>query len=105
MCQARGGLLLLVAYSLWSARSALIGALSQKTQLSAGFLLGLALLWLWALAAGISLVAGIMGLIGFFLFSLAFARLRVDGGLPVTGAPVIVGYLLFLMGYRDRSLQ
>ena len=48
-------------------------------------------------AAGISLVAGIMGLIGFFLFSLAFARLRVDGGLPVTGAPVIVGYLLFLI--------
>ncbi len=57
ICQARGGLLLLVAYSLWSARSALIGALSQKTQLSAGFLLGLALLWLWALAVGISLVA------------------------------------------------
>jgi hypothetical protein len=97
MCQARGGLILLVAFSLWSARSTFAVALSQHRKLLTGFLIGLATLWLWSFAAGISAIAGLVGISVFFLFSLAFARLRSDGGLPVTGSPVVVAYMLFLM--------
>jgi len=97
MCQARGGLLLLAGYNLWSARMELRNSFSSKIKFPMfGFLIGIAMLWLWSTAVGISPTAGLAGILLFFLFSLSFTRLRVDGGLPVTGSPVIVGYMLFL---------
>ncbi len=96
MSQARGGLLFLALFSLWSARGALKAAFSRRGRLVYGLLAGFGILWAWTVAAGLSPILGFLALLIFFLLSISFARLRVDGGLPVTGVPVLVGYLFFL---------
>ena len=53
MNQARGGLLFIGAFSLWSARRALREALSWKSGATWGLLLGMLFLWGWVTALGI----------------------------------------------------
>ena len=96
MNQARGGLLFLGFFSLWTARKSIAAACSWRSGATWGFLLGLALLWLWVVALGVPPLMAIMALLLILLLALAFARLRLDGGLPITGTPQIVGYIFFV---------
>ena len=96
MNQARGGLLFIGAFSLWSARRALREALSWKSRATWGLVLGVLFLWGWVTALGIPPLMGLLALLLILLLALACARLRVDGGLPVTGMPLIIGYVFFV---------
>ena len=97
MTQARGGLLFLGLFSLWTARRSLIEAFSLRSGVTWGFVGGLAFLWFWLAALGVPVLMGIAALLLVLLLSLAFARLRVDGGLPIAGMPQIVGYMFFVV--------
>jgi hypothetical protein len=97
MCQARGGLLLIGLYGLWSARGAWRDAASVRNVPFVGLIAGAATAWALLGLMGLGAFTGIAVLILFFLFAAAFLRLRADGGLPVTGSPVIIGYLFYLV--------
>ena len=77
MNQARGGLLFLGLFSLWTARRSLIEALSWRSGATWGLFLGLAFLWLWITALGVPPWMGIVALVLILLLALAFARLRI----------------------------
>ena len=96
MNQARGGLLLLGLMSLWAARRSLAAALSWRSRATWGLTAGFAFLWAWTTALGVPALMGAAALALILLVCLAFARLRVDGGLPVTGTPMLAGYLFFV---------
>jgi hypothetical protein len=96
MPQARGGLIFLALFSLWSARRTLKEAISARDVAAWGFLLGFCVLWAWIVAAGVPLVLAFGTLVFFFLLSIAYVRMRIDGGLPVTGVFQILGYLFFI---------
>ena len=97
MTQARGGLLFLGLLSLWSARRALAAAISWRSRATWGLVAGLLVLWAWTTALGVPPLMGIAALLLVLLLALTFARLRVDGGLPIVGVPQIVGYLFFVV--------
>ncbi len=94
MSQARGGLMVIALFSLWSARRAFHG--SWRNPAMWGFVVGLGGLWVWTMAIGLPPLIGFLSLILFLIFSLAFVRLRVDGGLPITQVYVLIG-IFFLM--------
>ncbi|MBT6147757.1 MAG: hypothetical protein HOH74_20130 [Gemmatimonadetes bacterium] len=96
MCQARGGLLFLAGFSLWAARGSMREMFSLSRGAVWGFLAGCTGLWLWIVAIGVPPLMGALTLLLFFLISLAFVRMRVDGGLPITTVHQIVGYLFFV---------
>ena len=96
MCQARGGLLLLALYSLWQARPTLAEAASKRSATFIGLCGGLLVVWGMMWAVGLGPVLAMWALLLYVLFAVAFLRLRADGGLPVTGSPVILGYLFYL---------
>jgi hypothetical protein len=93
MAQARGGLFFLALFSLWAARRSLKGMFSLRRKVVWGFLGGCAGLWLWITAAGLPPLMSGLALLFFLLLTLAFVRLRIDGGLPVTTVHQIIGYL------------
>ena len=97
MTQARGGLLFLGLFSLWSARRALAAAIAWRSRATWGLVAGLLLLWAWTTALGVPPLMGIAALLLVLLLALTFARLRIDGGLPIVGMPQIVGYLFFVI--------
>ncbi|MFC1525680.1 DUF6785 family protein [Candidatus Latescibacterota bacterium] len=96
MCQARGGLLFLACFSLWTARRSLGAMFSLRSPAVWGFVAGCCGLWLWVWAAGLPPLLGALALLLFFLLALAMVRLRLDGGLPVTTAGQIIGYVFFV---------
>lgn len=96
MNQARGGLLFLGVFSLWTAKRSIAAAFSWRSGVAWGFVLGLAFLWFWLTALGVPPLMGICALVLILLLGLAFARLRIDGGLPIAGTPQIVGYMFFV---------
>lgn len=96
MSQARGGLVMIALYSLWSARKALKSAFTWRNPAMWGFLIGLGGLWIWTMAIGLPPLIGFIALILFLIFSLGFVRLRADGGLPITQVYVLIG-IFFLM--------
>jgi len=96
MPQARGGLLFLALFGLWTARRSLGEMFHPRQWQVWGFVAGFALLWIWITMMGVAPVMAGLALFFFFLLALAFARLRVDGGLPVTGVPQIIGYMFFV---------
>lgn len=96
MCQARGGLLFLAGFSLWTARRSLGSMFSLRNRSVWGFVAGCVGLWLWISAAGLPPLMAGLALLFFFLLALAFMRLRLDGGLPVTTVNQILGYLFFV---------
>jgi len=99
MSQARGGLLVIALFSLWSARGALKAGFHWRRPVTWVFLLGLVVLWVWAMAIGMTPGIGFIALILFLLLSIAFVRLRVDGGLPATQVYVLIGiFFLMFMG-------
>ncbi|MDA0744969.1 MAG: hypothetical protein O2954_00490 [bacterium] len=97
MSQARGGLIVLALVSLWAARRVFQTAFVRFEWPARGLVAGFCMLWGWLFAVGLSPGVGFWTLASFLLFAIAFARLRVDGGLPVTGVPVLMGYLFFLV--------
>ena len=97
MSQARGGLLFLGCLSLYAARNSIAAALSWRSRISWGFVLGMVFLWFWISALGVPVWMGLPALLLLLLFALAFARLRIDGGLPIAGTPQIIGYLFFVV--------
>ena len=97
MTQARGGLLFLGLFSLWAARRALAAAVSWRSPATWGLVAGLLMLWAWTTALGVPPLMGIAALLLVLLMALTFARLRIDGGLPIVGMPQIVGYLFFVI--------
>ncbi len=97
MSQARGGLLFLGCLSLYAARNSIAAALSWRSRVSWGFVLGMVFLWFWISALGVPVWMGLPALLLLLLFALAFARLRIDGGLPIAGTPQIIGYLFFVV--------
>ncbi len=99
MSQARGGLIVIALYSLWSARGALKSAFTWKNPAMWGFFIGLIGLWLWTMAIGLPALIGFIAVVLFLIFSLAFVRLRADGGLPITQVYVLIGiFFLMVMG-------
>ncbi len=96
MAQARGGLLFLAGFSLWAARRSLRSMFSLRQPAVWGLLAGLAGMWLWVGLAGVPAAMGFLGLVLYLLLALAFVRLRIDGGLPVTQVYQIIGYLFFV---------
>jgi hypothetical protein len=93
---ARGGLLAISGYSIWSARSALRDVLRPREPAMWGLLAGAGALWGWTIAAGIPAPVGFAALALFGMVTLGFVRLRLDGGLPVTTVHQIIGYLVFM---------
>ena len=99
MSQARGGLIVIALFSLWSARRAFRAALTWRNPAMWGFGIGMIGLWVWMMAIGLPPLIGFLALLAFLIFSLAFVRLRVDGGLPITQVYVLIGIVfLILMG-------
>ncbi|MFT5086668.1 MAG: hypothetical protein ACI906_004457 [Candidatus Latescibacterota bacterium] len=96
MPQARGGLFFLALFGLWTARRSLGEMFNPRRWQVWGFAAGFVLLWGWIVLMGVPLLIAALALLAFFLLALAFARLRVDGGLPVAGVPQIIGYLFFV---------
>ena len=96
MCQARGGLFFLAGFSLWAARKSLGQMFSLRHRAVWGFLIGCIGLCLWIVAIGVPPLLAALSLLLFFLLSLAFVRMRVDGGLPITTVHQIMGYLFFV---------
>jgi hypothetical protein len=93
--QARGGLLCVGLLSLWAGRRALGQALRRERG-ATGALLGgglVLVLWSWALGLGLGLALLYWGLV--FLMLVGLMRLRLDGGLPVTGLYFLAANLLF----------
>jgi hypothetical protein len=99
MSQARGGLIAIALFSLWSARRAFRAGFGWRRPAMWGFLLGILGMWTWTMAIGLPPSIGFIALILFLVLALAFARLRVDGGLPVTQVYVLIGiFFLMFMG-------
>jgi len=96
MCQARGGLIFLGLFSLWSARRSLGSMFSLRNPVVWAFAAGCCGLWLWMATAGLPPGLAALALLFFFLLALAFVRLRLDGGLPITTVHQILGYLFFV---------
>ena len=96
MCQARGGLIFIALFGLWTARRTLLGDVRRQPWALAGLGLGFVGLWAWVTAAGLPPHLGALALLALVVLSLAFARLRLDGGLPLAGAPIVLGYLFFV---------
>ena len=96
MPQARGGILFLIFFGLWTARKSLLSMFNPKRPQVLGFILGFSLLWVWIFMLGVPVWIAGFSLIFFFILSLGFARLRLDGGLPINGVPQIVGYIFFV---------
>ncbi|MDA0709600.1 MAG: hypothetical protein O3B73_05240 [bacterium] len=104
MSQARGGLMVIAVYSLWSARSVFHGA--WRNPAAWGFVIGIGGLWIWTMAIGLPPWMGFLALILFLIFSLAFVRMRIDGGLPVTQVYVLIGiFFLMAMGSGPEVLS
>ena len=92
-------------FSLWSARRALAEAISWRSRATWGLVAGLLLMWAWTTALGVPPLMGIAALLLVLLMALTFARLRIDGGLPIVGMPQIVGYLFFvILGTRRGGI-
>ena len=72
-------------------------AVSWRSRATWGLVAGLLMLWAWTTALGVPPLMGIAALLLVLLLALTFARLRVDGGLPIVGMPQIVGYLFFVV--------
>jgi hypothetical protein len=72
MSQARGGLIVIAVYSLWSARKAFQG--SWRNPALWGFVIGLGGLWMWTMAIGLPPLIGFLSLILILILSLAFVR-------------------------------
>ena len=99
MSQARGGLIVIALFSLWSARGVLKSGFGWRQPAMWGFLLGLMGLWAWTMAIGLTPGMGFIALVLFLILSIAFVRLRVDGGLPATQVYVLIGiFFLMFMG-------
>ena len=96
MTQARGGLLFLVLFGLWTARRSLAAMFAPSKWQVWGFVAGFLLLWAWIVLLGVPVLMAGLRWVFFFLLALGFARLRVDGGLPVNGVPQIMGYIFFV---------
>ncbi len=96
MSQARGGYLFLALASLWAARRGLRAEIHWRNPAVWGLVLGFLALWTWVMAAGLPPLLGLGALVLYFVASLGLARLRLDGGLPIAGVPLIVGYIFFV---------
>ena len=96
MTQARGGLLFLVLFGLWTARRSLAAMFAPGKWQVWGFVAGFLLLWAWIVLLGVPVLLAGLTWVFFFLLALGFARLRVDGGLPINGVPQIMGYIFFV---------
>lgn len=96
MCQARGGLIFLAGFSLWTARRSLGAMFSLRNPAVWGLLAGSGGLWLWISAAGVPPLMAGLTLLFFFVLALGYVRLRLDGGLPITAVTQIIGYVFFV---------
>ncbi|HCL29179.1 MAG TPA: hypothetical protein DIC52_12165 [Candidatus Latescibacteria bacterium] len=102
--QSRGGVLCLALLSLWAARRSLHRSWRQawrswgQPRLSwMALLAGTATLVLWAWLAGGSLTVSAGHGVLLLLTVIGVARLRVDGGLPVVGAWLLIPNLFFFV--------
>ena len=96
MPQARGGILFLIFFGLWTARRSLLSMFHPRRRQVWGFILGFSFLWFWIFLLGVPVWIAGLSLFFFFFLALGFARLRIDGGLPINGVPQIVGYIFFV---------
>ena len=100
--QARGGILCLALLSLWAARRSLSLSCREATEgwgqarsSWLALLAGTGVLVLWAWIAGASLTMSAAHTVLLLLTVIGVARLRVDGGLPVVGAWLLIPNLFY----------
>jgi hypothetical protein len=91
MSQFRGGLLLLAVACLWRLRGRV--RLADLLPIVAGF----GLMAFWMAILGLPVWASLVTVLLMVLFGVGFARLRLEGGLPVSGSPVLAGMLFYLV--------